>query len=214
MNYTEALALTGARWNTLEESEKIEVLQSIENHMAFESHRIACPVDGKFLYTGTDGIVIGTYDPDSRCIYINSTQFEPSAKYGKDADTLINTCIHEGRHAFQHQAVDGIAFHSNREEVEAWRSNLQSGNYISFRENPRAYYNQPVEVDARSFAELKTKELISEREQLELKETQTLSHAKNAFCSHMNEGNTITDTAAKFEVSAGVRQEESDGIRF
>ena len=92
MNYTEALALTGARWNTLEESEKIEVLQSIENHIAFESHRMACPVEGKFLYTGTDGIVLGTYDPGSRCIYINSTQFEPSAKYGKDADTLINTC--------------------------------------------------------------------------------------------------------------------------
>ena len=214
MTYIEAILLTGEKWNTLEECEKIQVLQIIENHMAFESNRIACRVEGKFLYTGTDGIVLGKYDHVSRCIFINSSQFEPSAKYGQNANTLIKTCIHEGRHAFQYQATEGLASHDNREELEVWRYNLKKENYISFKENPRAYYNQPVEVDARSFADIKTKELISERELLELKEMQELNHAKNTFCSHMNKESAITDTSEKNKVSDGICKEASDGIRF
>lgn len=37
--------------------------------------------------------------------------------------------------------------------ADEWKHNLEEGNYISYRRNPRAYYNQPVERDAREFAE-------------------------------------------------------------
>ena len=153
MTYEQSVLLTGSQWTELSEERKLEVLQTIENHSAFESGRLSCPVVGKFLYTGTDGVVLGTYDPKNQVIYVNSSQFASDTRYGKDSEAIVTACLHEGRHAYQHQVADGIVLHDNQAEADAWKENLSEGNYISFRENPRAYYNQPVEVDARRFAE-------------------------------------------------------------
>lgn len=166
MTYEQSIMLTDKQWSSLSDEAKIQVLQAIENHAAFEAGRLNCPVVGKFLYTGNDGVVLGTYDPQSKVIYVNSSQFDAESKYGKTSETLVTTCLHEGRHAYQHQVADGIIVHSNPAEAEAWKNNLSDGNYISFRENPRAYYNQPVEVDARRFAEAKYAELVTERQKL------------------------------------------------
>ena len=166
MTYEQSIMLTDKQWSSLSDEAKIQVLQTIENHTAFEAGRLNCPVVGKFLYTGNDGVVLGTYDPQSKVIYVNSSQFDAESKYGKTSEKLVTTCLHEGRHAYQHQVADGIIAHSNPAEAEAWKDNLSDGNYISFRENPRAYYNQPVEVDARRFAEEKYVELVAERQKL------------------------------------------------
>lgn len=166
MTYEQGIVLTDKQWSSLSDEAKIQVLQAIENHAAFEAGRLNCPVVGKFLYTGNDGVVLGTYDPQSKVIYVNSSQFDAESKYGKTSETLVTTCLHEGRHAYQHQVVDGIITHSDRAEAEGWKDNLSDGNYISFKENPRAYYNQPVEVDARRFAEEKYAELVTERQKL------------------------------------------------
>lgn len=185
MMYRDSLLLTGEKWSELDDNQKVEVLQTIENHVAFESHRIPCPVFAKGLYTGTDGIVLGSYDPSNRVIYVNSTQFDSEAMYGKTSEDIITACLHEGRHAYQHQVADGMVIHDNPEEAEIWRNNLSEGNYISFKENPRAYYNQPVEVDARTFAEQRYIQLNTEREALAESDTERES-SKDIFERQMS----------------------------
>lgn len=142
MTYQESLLLIGNEWTSLSDDKKIEVLQTIENHMAYESNRVSVPVEGRFLHTGSDGIVLGLYDPRSGRIYINASQFDSESMYGKDSSTIVTTCLHEGRHAYQHQVVNGIVQHDDLSEAAAWRENLKDGNYISFEENPRGYYEQ------------------------------------------------------------------------
>lgn len=164
MTYEQSVLLTGSKWTELSDEKKLEVLQTIENHTAFEAGRLSCPVVGKFLYTGTDGVVLGTYDPKKQVIYVNSSQFASDSRYGKDSEAIVTACLHEGRHAYQHQVSEGIVLHDNKAETDAWKENLAEGNYISFRDNPRAYYNQPVEVDARRFAEEKYSEIVAERQ--------------------------------------------------
>lgn len=189
MKYDENLRLTGTAWNNLDENKKVEVLQIIENHVAYETGRIACPVKSKFLYTGMGGVVLGVYDSKNRIIYVNSSQFDAESMYGKTSEALVTACLHEGRHAYQHQAVEGIILHGDTDEVEIWRENLKEGNYITFNENPKAYYNQPVETDARTYAEERYKELVSERESLEIKNSTDYKLAKERFEIQMNEKN-------------------------
>lgn len=180
MTFEQCLELTDEKWLTLDEEKKVEVLQTIENHVAYESGRLSCPVLGKFLYTGNDGVVLGTYDPKNQVIYINSSQFDAESKYGKDSESLIIACLHEGRHSYQHQVIDGLAVCDDNNAVEEWRVNLANGNYISFRENPRAYYNQPVEVDARTFSEERYQSLVEERNLL-IEEKAEINTQKDVF---------------------------------
>ncbi len=196
MTYKESLLLTGDAWTTLSDEKKVEVLQTIENHMALESQRMSAPVEGKFLHTGPDGVVLGTYDPGSGRIYINTSQFDPESMYGKDSSRLVTACLHEGRHAWQHQAVNGLARCDDPEEVEQWRENLKDGNYISFRENPKGYYEQPVEVDARAFAAGRYKELQLERLRAEIDRPADHSQAKRAFEAQMEQAGRGEDKLA------------------
>lgn len=202
MTYQEGLSLTGPGWAGLSEEVKLEALQAIENHMALEGGRLPCPVRGEFLYTGIDGIVIGTYDPGKRTIYINSSQFDGEAKYGKTPEALVTACLHEGRHAYQHQVVNGMVKYDNAQEAEAWKENLSPGRYISFRQNPRAYYSQPVEADARSFAEARYQQMTAERERIITSEQIPENPAKQIFMEQMNgRGRGEADRAADYRSS-------------
>jgi len=201
MTYKESLLLTGDKWTTLSDEQKIEVLQNIENHSAYESGRLSCPVVGRFLYTGNDGVVLGSYDPNTKNIYINTSQFDSESKYGGSSEALVTTCLHEGRHAYQHQVVNGSVKCEDEAIAAIWKDNLSDGNYISYKENPRAYYNQPVEVDARKFAEVKYKELLEERDEY-LEATNQSEDAKCVFEQQMNDSEFETEhQAASYESS-------------
>ena len=221
MTYQESLLLIGNEWTSLSDDKKIEVLQTIENHMAYESNRVSVPVEGRFLHTGSDGIVLGLYDPRSGRIYINASQFDSESMYGKDSSTIVTTCLHEGRHAYQHQVVNGIVQHDDLSEAAAWRENLKDGNYISFEENPRGYYEQPVEVDVREFAACRYREMMSERLQAEMDRPDDYSKAKDAFETRIyNSPHEKTDLVADYhqnpdssEVLGSTGIEEPDGIR-
>lgn len=200
MTYEQCLGLTGEKWHSLDDSGKLEVLQTIENHMASESGRLPCPVEGRWLYTGEDGIVLGSYSRDSQAIYINASQFDPESRYGKDPDRIITACIHEGRHAYQNQVVNGLAVHGNAREAEIWKENLSEDNYISYRENPVAYYMQPVEVDARTFAENRMLQLQEERIAA-IQESDQLTTAKNIFAQQMSSRPNASLDAACTEIN-------------
>ncbi len=208
MTYEESIALTGSQWTSLSDDQKLEVLQTIENHVAFETGRLNCPVVGKFLYTGADGVALGMYDPKNQVIYVNDSQFDETSKYGKTSEAIVTACLHEGRHAYQHQVADGIIQHYNQEEADAWKENFSEGNYISFRENPRAYYNQPVEVDARRFSEEKYAEIVAERQSRNIG-FPSENAQKAVFERQLSEeGTSETQTAALFQQE----ERESTGI--
>lgn len=167
MNYGDALRLTTPdEWRLLSDEQKTSVLQCVESRMARESGRKPCPVEAKWLMTGEDGIELGYYSPSEERICVNVSQFAPDSMYGGTSDKLVETVLHEGRHAYQHQVADGLVAHNDQAEAEAWAENFKDGNYISFEENPRGYWNQPVEVDARQFASERLAQLKSEREAL------------------------------------------------
>ena len=208
MTYEERIVLTGSQWTSLSDEQKLEVLQTIENHVAFETGRLNCPVVGKFLYTGADGIALGMYDPKNHVIYVNDSQFDADSKYGKTSEALVTACLHEGRHAYQHQVADGFIQHDNQAEADTWKENLSEGNYISFRENPRAYYNQPVEVDARRFSEEKYAEIEAERKSCNI-ELLTENTPKDVFERQLSEEESNeTQSAAMLQqeerVTAGI----------
>ena len=53
--------------------------------------------------------------------------------------------------------------YEDADTAQAWAKNLESGGYVRFDENPRAYWDQPVEADARRFASDRLSQLRSER---------------------------------------------------
>lgn len=199
MTYKEILnTLNPDVWRSLTEEEKLDYFQSLENCMAVESNRENCKVNGKFLYTGEEGVVLGAYNPETREIDINVSQFDEYSLYGKEPDRLTQTCLHEGRHALQHQVAEGKVEYSDSEVAEEWKRNLEEGNYISYRRNPKAYFNQPVERDAREFAETRYKALLDEKENMEISQGKNvdINEASIVFAEQMETGH---DQAADYQ---------------
>ena len=191
MTYEESLACLDEKWHMISDEQKIEVLQAIENKMAYDSGRMPCMVEGRFMHTGNDGIVLGSYNDSDKRIYINTSQFDSESLYGRDSSRLVETTIHEGRHAMQHQVANGEIEFDNKILADIWKYNLQPENYISFKNNPRAYYNQPVEIDARNFASRMLKQV--EQDKLNYnnlnKETDNIEYqnsSRNIFERQMN----------------------------
>ena len=203
MEYGQALLHTDdTKWVELDESAKVEALQAIENQMAKEENRRPCPVEPKFLQTGCDGIVLGTYGRENDTIYVNSSQFDGEAMYGKTSDHLVKAVIHEGRHAYQCRVAEGLIEQADKESATLWRTNLAEGNYVSYRQNPKAYYEQPVEVDARSFATKRYETLVEER----VGATER-ADARVAFEAQMgprNSGDQILDEQERVAFAEGV----------
>ena len=90
----------------------------------------------------------GYYSGDG-FLYLNSDVLsEPDNRM--DA---IDTIFHEGRHAFQHAAANNpTAYSIDRDTAIRWKNNFFP-NYIRYERNPAGYFSQPIEVDAREFAE-------------------------------------------------------------
>ena len=82
---------------------------------------------------------------------------------------VLDTIIHEGRHAYQRYNVDVKCIHESASEVKQWEKNFYDPEwgyysyrgqkiYIPFSDGKihdvgfRLYANQPVEIDARNFA--------------------------------------------------------------
>lgn len=64
---------------------------------------------------------------------------------------FIDTIIHELRHAVQCKAICEEGFWNVSEETKKrWLDNIK--NYITVTVDPKGYANQPVELDARTFA--------------------------------------------------------------
>ena len=134
-------------WQKLSLEQKIETLNDLEQTAARIAHR---PVASIKLET-LPKTRLGSYNYDTNTIKLNKEVLEASSRDPEAMKTVINTILHEGRHAYQNYNVYVRSIHPDLAEVGKWRQNLE--NY----RDPKIwgfqnYYWQPVEIDAREFA--------------------------------------------------------------
>lgn len=148
-------------WQNLELSEKVEVLNDVETRIAAIEHRPPCPVR-----TGNDmGELevtpyevsghMGGYRTGIKDITLNPellTSDNPMV-YREMLDTLV----HEGRHAYQDYNVNVCEVHPRHSEVASWSETMAGGKWGYWGDcrnelGQRLYEQQAIEIDARNFA--------------------------------------------------------------
>ena len=90
---------------------------------------------------------LGGYNPKTNCIELNSNYLEKT-----DCEGLLNTILHESRHAFQGKCIqnpESVTVKNN--VIDVWKDNFQ--NYISPCYDFEAYENQEIEKDANYYAD-------------------------------------------------------------
>ena len=134
-------------WQKLSLEQKIETLNDLEQTAARIAHRPGASIKLETLPKTR----LGSYNYDTNTIKLNKEVLEASSRDPEAMKTVINTILHEGRHAYQNYNVYVRSIHPDLAEVGKWRQNLE--NY----RDPKIwgfqnYYWQPVEIDAREFA--------------------------------------------------------------
>ena len=99
-----------------------------------------------YVYVMPEG-KFGGYDVNTNSIELNSSYLE-----NPDCEDLLNTILHESRHAFQAKCIDHPASVTVKENViDVWKDNMD--HYISPEFDFEAYENQEIEKDANYFAD-------------------------------------------------------------
>ena len=169
-------------WSKLSLSERAELLNRIEQNVAAIEHRPALRVELQQLMPRSLGYQCAAENK----IVLNSLYV--GANNREQHREVIDTIIHEGRHAYQHYNVDVKMIHESGSEVETWRENFYNPEYKYYHSGSqkvlipyhdgtihdvdyRLYYYQPVEIDARNFAhdvlaKLEEKGFVCGKEQL------------------------------------------------
>lgn len=150
-------------WSKLSLSEREALLNRVEQHIAAIEHRPALKVELQKMEPRHLG-----YQSDSEHKIVLNSLYVGSNAPNKHRDVL-DTIVHEGRHAYQHYNVDVKMIHESGSEVETWRENFHTPEYQYYHSGTqkilipyndgsihdvdfRLYYYQPVEIDARNFA--------------------------------------------------------------
>ena len=124
-------------WGQLDETERLQVLQDVENRMAAIQGRPPVSIKAEPMEPGVyggyvrgEGIILGQEHLTS-----------------DDIHEITDTIVHEGRHAYQDYAVQTPDFLADVELVELWRDNWN--NYLTAEEYGQELYAlQPIEADA------------------------------------------------------------------
>ncbi len=89
----------------------------------------------------------GYYSPKTNSVTINEDYLSR-----KDSYQIMQTSVHEMRHAYQHAAMDQPQdFTVSQETVDRWRENDKNYKTVD-KDGYDAYVGQPVEWDAKNFA--------------------------------------------------------------
>lgn len=135
--------LNPSHWRTLNPLERLRVALSVHQRYAQAFGMILTRIKLELspLY-----IMDGSYqhnDGQDPVLRINDDEL----RHQTPAE-MVNTIIHETRHALQHQAID----HAKHFDyiptalIHLWETNLEA--YIPYWKDTQAYFNQPVERDA------------------------------------------------------------------
>jgi len=131
--------LTPEVWKELNQAERLVTVQDVENTIAGIQGRtpISIEIDPN-LKKGA----FGSYVSDTQSIQVSDWHLQSN-----DVQEVVNTVVHEGRHAYQDYAIRNPGFHPNQVEVDAWDENFQ--NYLPAEiYGQEIYQNQPIEADA------------------------------------------------------------------
>ena len=75
--------------------------------------------------------------------------------FGDCVRIVLDTIIHELRHAVQHKCIEEPTYWDIDADMrDMWQNNMLPGNYIRPEVDMRGYALQPIEIDASTFAEL------------------------------------------------------------
>ena len=134
-------ALRPGVWQQLDDAERLAVLQDVENRMAEIQGRPAVAVRVEPMPPG----VYGGY-ARGRGITLSQEHLESN-----DTRELLDSIVHEGRHAYQDCAIQTPGFVADSELIESWRGNWD--NYLTADEyGQELYESQPIERDAWQYA--------------------------------------------------------------
>lgn len=133
-----------ANWGIMSATERADALNTLAVR-AGNAFRI--DIQGVNFFNGSDNSR-GYYSGDGY-LYLNSDVLNNPANRLDAVDTIF----HEGRHAFQHATTDNpTAYSIDRNTAQRWAENFYP-NYVRYEQNPARYFSQPIEADARAFAE-------------------------------------------------------------
>lgn len=151
-------------WTKLSVKGKVEVLNKLEQRIADIEHRPAATIRAEEMDPDLNG-----YELDGE-IALNKENLQNTDLSPENLEKVLETMIHEGRHAYQEYNVNERMVHSSEAQVESWRENYEVLGYASGdpiynsifgfeytndglrHVGARLYYYQPVEIDARQFA--------------------------------------------------------------
>ena len=150
-------------WCKLSIEQRTEVLNSVEQHIAVIEHRPALKVELEKL----EPRHLGYQSASENKIVLNTLYV--GSNDPKMHREVLDTIVHEGRHAYQHYNVDVKMIHESGSEVMTWAENFYNPEYQYYQSGTqkilipyhdgsihdvdyRLYYYQPVEIDARNFA--------------------------------------------------------------
>ena len=138
--------LSAQTWEGLDSSERLEALQTLEGKLAEIQGRPPLAVIAEEMPSITN---CGYFD--GKALHVNAAHLEDPT-YRME---VIDTIAHEGRHAYQHYAIEHPGFHPDAKEVGYWAANAETYMQpdLAVKTFGFEYYaNQPMELDAVKYA--------------------------------------------------------------
>lgn len=126
------------KWDDMSIDERQEAVSNLAGSVA-EDLDLENKPDIKYYQSDEPGDY-GGFSAAENAIYINENQMD-------DAVETADTIAHESRHCWQHEYAEK----SDTPQAQEFRENFED--YIRPEDDYRGYRNQPVEVDAREYAE-------------------------------------------------------------
>lgn len=150
-------SLQSEKWETYSNQEKLDILQVICDYECKNS--LGCDSPKVVAGHPERDTIYGSYSSQTKTITISVDHLA-----NDPAEDVLDTLLHEARHAYQHAAVNALnAIEKDLSEeakalscfktIKAYRDNFE--NYISGSKDYYSYYDQDVESDSRSWAEWK-----------------------------------------------------------
>lgn len=143
-------------WESYSPQEKITELQYLCD---YEAQKLGIP-SVKISTKKLNSYVLGSHISESEEIIIDLEHLEDDT-----SENVVSTCLHEIYHSYQAYVVKNIDWDSELaksefcREAALWKDNLS--NYTSGLWDYDTYKKQPLEIDAKNFAEKECEEIFS-----------------------------------------------------
>lgn len=139
-------------WERLTNTEKIDILQTVAN---IESTFLGIPFELNVGAAAMKDNVVGGYNDNTHSILIDFDSLENDSAYD-----LLDTILHEARHAYQHSLISlyQIAAPEYKQllvfkEVQQYDAEFSNYTHGTSDETFNDYYYQACEEDARTYAD-------------------------------------------------------------